>query len=286
MAWQEWDSGRWTNIYSGKGYNLEVLWYYRRDPIANKGEYEVAKIKITGKSNHYTQSRGHTSVGIGVLSDIKSEKSGQDMWMSGPNGSITYDLPNVGRVFSFEPDGTIKDEKNIWGKVYANVPASPNLPPNKWYTKDVRAWIPNIDRRAPDLTLSVVSEDITSATIKMTCNMGSAMASWRVKGTSAWNYFDSPKELAGSGGGTANYTVKGLKEATTQTLEFRVRRTYNEVWSNSVFVTVTTKTGQAKIDYNDKGTWGKGRLWSNVPPWMKNRKVYANVNGQWKPSKS
>lgn len=46
--------------------------------------------------------------------------------------------------------------------------------------------------------------------------------------------------------------------------------------------TVLTPADQAKVRRKNNGTWEKGKLWYKTNgEWVKAKKVYIKVNGQW-----
>src|SRR5574344_797197 len=83
------------------------------------------------------------------------------------------------------------------------------------------------------------------------------------------------------------YDWTGLTEETSYDMRVRVKATHigtNAIdTTNSSSLSITTPADQAKIRIKDNGVWKKGKTYYKKDGrWVKAKKIYIKVNGQWK----
>lgn len=236
MAWGSWSSSKWKNVASNSGYYLDVEWSYHQDVPANKTEYRVTQLRLRNKDGHHS-IYAKATVGIATITAQRTTSS-KDLSIA-TGGSQTINLTDDSRVREHNADGTLTGiELNVHGycMVNAGVVDEPNF---GWKVANIASEIPKIDRSGGTATATYVSKTYNSITFKLGSNVNTSKGRYRLNG-GAWVGFTTPSELQVTGGGSANYTIKGLAPNTSYKIEVQINRDYTQVWSSTATFTQTT----------------------------------------------
>lgn len=280
MAYTSWSSSAWVKVWDNTKYKIEVEWSYRQNPVTNKTQYRVTRIRVTSLTAYHSfYTEGASTVGIGT------NKNGAPISGYSVNvpigGSATIDLPDVQEEVSHEADGSLSDENTcyVYGYFDAGLGAQNSYPTGGW--NKAAASIPTIDRGVPVTTAEVDSIGAFDVSLKVSSNTKTQYARYSIDDGATWEYVVPPTELQVTNGGTGVITLTGFKPDTDYTLIWQVRRDYNEVWSDRVTVTFTTLSDQESAYIKVNGAWKKAKVWLKNETLKKVKKAFIK-NDIWR----
>lgn len=244
MAYQDWTSYRFTQVWSNGKYAIDVQWRYKQDPVANTTFYSATALRVRSLDSYHRFNNSSASAGIGTIVGNRQLTTVNANVSAG--GSQTFNLTDVGVEVSHRSDGSIGQQLNVHGYFDAKLGGSYDTPTGGWNTTDVANQISSIDRNAPTITSSISSFTQTSVKLKLTSNYSTSRGTYSINGGD-WTGFTTPSQLQSSGGGTGYITISGLKPNTRYTIQVDCKRDYNGVWSNKASVTFTTPKPNAPI---------------------------------------
>lgn len=246
-------SGSWTS------YNLPYTFTQPAKECYAEYDYDPVSYSITYTMNGGTNNSSNPS-SYNVLYGVtfgNPTRSGYDFkgWTIGGN-AVTGINPGANASFSSIDD--------LYNKCASRTTGNKTVVANWLETKPSNVRITNYNATGPfsiDLSWSATGLNISNYTVY-----------YRPIGTSSW----LSKNV-----GTSTSTSLTVNEETTY--EFFVRATNPGGTGDSSTVTVTTPADQAKIRIKQDGVWKKGKTYYKKDgQWVKAKKIYIKVDGQWK----
>lgn len=239
MAYGDWSSSKWKQVWSNGYYKVEVQWRYKQDIINNKTTYAVQQLRVTSLNSLYSFSWTTCRAGIATMGN---DRSTQTVSANVPGGgSDTFNLTDKSREISHSSSGDLSGTYNVHGYFKVNVEGN-NLPNPGWQVANITEEIPNIDRSGGTTTVSLSKVDQTSATFSYKSNVATTLIQYNLNGQ-GWK--DTGVDLPKTGGGAASINITGLSPGTEYSIQFRHRRDYNQVYSSPKTVSFNTTTPSA-----------------------------------------
>ncbi len=235
MAYRDWSSYIWTEVWNNGTYALDVQWRHRIDPINNLIWYSACQWRIRKVASEWFYDED-CPIGMGVITDTRV--TGKTRVHLGETSSVIYNFADVGREIKANSSGVAS------GMYYLHVYCKPSgvtgPVPTGWYTKDITSLLPKIDRGTGTTTLSTNSVTFSSITLNIESSVYSSLGRYRINGGS-WIEFATSSALQVSGGGTMTKVFSGLLPNTSYKIEVQCRRDYNELWAPVYALTTTTQ---------------------------------------------
>lgn len=232
MAYGSWSAYKWTEIWNNGSYALDVQWRSRVDPINNLIWYSACQWRIRKVDDQWFYDED-CPIGMGVLTETRVTRTTRVHL--GETSSVSYDFKDVGREIQANSSGA--GDGTYYLHVYCKPSGVTGPVPTGWYTKDITSLLPKIDRSGGTTAVSLKSKTYSSVTVNYESSVLTTLIQYRIDGGT---WIDAGVDLNTSGGGKTSFTVSGLSPNTAYKLEFRHRRDYNQVYSSSKSLDVTT----------------------------------------------